>query len=233
MACPSAPTSKALAAAVALSAFAVPAWAAEPPVVMELFQSQGCSSCLPADANVNALAGKTGLLALSFAVTYWDNQGWKDTFAKPEFTARQVAYARGMRRRQVATPEVVINGHTDLMGANRSELETAVRDAGRPHQARVVLDGDRADVSGAFKGAAPADVWLVRYDPREQQVAIQRGENGGKTVAHRNIVRELVRLGEWSGPAAQYPLPASPDPALKTAVLVQARDGGPILGAAG
>ena len=99
-------------------------------MVVELFQSQGCSSCPPANANVIALADRPDVLALSFGVTYWDDLGWKDTFATPQYTARQWDYARALRPRNVATPQVVINGRRDVVGNDRGELEPAIR--GRP-----------------------------------------------------------------------------------------------------
>jgi hypothetical protein len=223
---------KHLGLALLIAGAAIPVRAADkPPVVVELYQSQGCSSCPPADLNVNALADRADVLALSFAVTYWDQLGWKDTFARDAFTARQYDYAKGFKRSQVATPQVVINGRSDLVGNNRAQLLDAIATA-------APLAGPALSVSGGkvVIGAAPArpeaDVWLVRYDPRVQQVAVRRGENAGKTLPHRNIVRELVRLGPWTGKPATFALPVTTDPNLKTAVLVQARRGGPILSAA-
>jgi hypothetical protein len=90
--------------------------------VVEIFQSQGCSSCPPANANVMALSGRPDILTLSFGVTYWDHLGWKDTFAKPQYTERQWDYARAFHRDQVFTPEVVVNGRADVVGQNREEL---------------------------------------------------------------------------------------------------------------
>ena len=199
-------------------------------MVLELFQSQGCSSCPPANANVNGLVDRPDVLALNFGVTYWDNLGWKDTFAKKEFTARQYDYAHGKLGSTVATPEVVVNGRLDLIGNNRRDLETAIRTAGPPKGASVLLSGNQAAVAAATP--ANADVWLVRYDPRMRMVAIRAGENSGRTLPHRDVVVELVRLGGWTGKAQTYALPPASDPLLRTAVFVQARNGGPILGAA-
>jgi len=202
------------------------------PVVVELFQSQGCSSCPPANANVNAIAGRPGVLALSFGVTYWDSLGWKDTFASKAFTERQYAYARGLGRSNVATPQVVVNGRIDLVGGDRAALERAIRRAGPVGPARVAFAPGAVSIAA---GAAPwngADVWLVRYDPRILSVPIKRGENNGKTLPHRNIVRELVRLGGWTGTVQTFRLAPPRDPAWRTAVLVQAAGGGAILGAA-
>ncbi len=226
---------RAACAALALAASAVgPAWAADRahPVVVELFQSQGCSSCPPANANVMAVADRPDVLALSFQVTYWDQLGWKDTFAHPAFTSRQWDYAHAWKRPNVATPQVVVNGRRDLIGSDRGELDgalkAAARDAAGP---TLTVTVTRASLAAAPR-AKPADVWLVRYDPRVVQVPIRRGENGGKTLPHRNVVRELVRLGGWTGSAASFDLPAAKDPSLRTAVLLQAGPGGPILAAA-
>jgi hypothetical protein len=202
------------------------------PVVVELFQSQGCSSCPPADANLNAIADRPDVLALSFAVTYWDDLGWKDTFASPQFTARQYAYARGLGQPNVATPQIVINGRHDLVGNDRRELDAAIHGAGQPAGASLDIAGGAVRVAAGPAPARGADVWLVRYDPRVQLVAIRRGENGGKTLPHRDIVRQFVRLGGWFGAARSFPLPSGGAPGLKTAILVQTADGGPILAAA-
>jgi hypothetical protein len=204
---------------------ALPAQAA--PTVVELFQSQGCSSCPPAIANVNALAARPDVLALMFAVTYWDQLGWKDTFAKPEFTARQVAYGRRFGD-GAYTPEVVINGRTDLVGADRHLLDAAISHATPLAGPPLSLAGNKISVGAA---SGNAEVWLVRYDPRVQNVPIGAGENGGITIAHKNIVRQMVRLGGWVGAAQSYALPAGGDPAWRSAVLVQEKDSGPILSA--
>lgn len=212
--------------------FAGTARAADPahPVVVELFQSQGCSSCPPANANVMAIADRPDVLALSFGVTYWDQLGWKDTFASAKFTARQWDYAHGLGLDNVFTPQVVVNGRRYGVGIDNGELRT------------LISTGDRGDSGPALTvrgpvltiAAAPrqvADVWLVRYDPRIVQVPIRRGENGGRTLPHKNIVRELTLLGQWSGGAETLALPKPADPTLRTAVLVQRPKGGPILAA--
>ena len=202
------------------------------PVVVELFQSQGCSSCPPADANLNAIADRPDVLALSFAVTYWDQLGWKDTFASPLFTARQYAYARGLHHSNVATPQVVINGRRDLVGNDRPALDAAIHAAGEPAGASLAIARGSVAIAAGPAPARGADIWLVRYDPRVQLVAIRRGENGGKTLPHRDIVRQFVRLGGWFGAARSFPLPRGGGAGLKTAILVQTADGGPILAAA-
>ena len=205
----------------------------EHPTVVELFQSQGCSSCPPANANLMAFADRPDILALSFGVTYWDSLGWKDTFAQPQFTARQSAYAQARGSDQVFTPQVVVNGRADGVGADRHEFEALIRAGDRGDGGpRLTLEPGAVSISAATAPQAGADVFLVRYDPRVVQVPIQRGENGGKTLPHRNVVRQLVRLGRWTGAAARFTLPAGQDPNLSTAILVQTAGAGPILAAA-
>ena len=219
-------------AVMALTGAASVAMAADAahPEVVELFQSQGCSSCPPANANVLAIADRPDVLTLSWQVTYWDQLGWKDTFGSPAFTARQWDYARGFHRREVATPEVVVNGRADIVGSNRSELEDLLHRADRGDGGpTVAISGDHVTVGG---DGSRGVVVLVRYDPNVIQVPIRRGENGGRTLPHKNVVREIVRLGDWSGGERTYALPPAVRPGLKTAVLVEAAPGGAILAAA-
>ena len=208
--------------------------AADPahPAVVELFQSQGCSSCPPANANFIPLADRPDVLALSFQVTYWDNLGWKDTFDDPAFTARQWDYAHAWKKGQVATPQVVVNGRAETVGAAPGEIAALIAKADRGADGpRVTLSAEAVTVSGA-KPVRPAEVWLVRYDPRIVQVAIQRGENGGRTLPHKNVVRLLRRLGAWNGGEARFALPGPPAPGLRTAAIVQDGRGGAIIAAA-
>ncbi len=222
----------ALFASALTAATAGSALAADPshPAVVELFQSQGCSSCPPANANVMALADRPDVLALSFQVTYWDQLGWKDTFDSPQYTARQWEYARAFRHTQVYTPQVVVNGRIDVVGVRKGEIEQTLAKADRGQGGpRVSVAGGQVAV-GAATGRG--QVWLVRYDPRIVQVPVRRGENAGKTLPHRNVVRQLVKLGDWSGRAQAYRLPADAGAGLKTAILVQAGEGGAIVAAA-
>lgn len=218
-----------LSAAGATGAFASDA---AHPVVVELFQSQGCSSCPPANANLLAIVDRPDVLALSFGVTYWDQLGWKDTFAKREFTDRQWAYAHAFRRSEVFTPQIVVNGRVNGVGADRREFASLVhegdRGAGGP---ALSLHANTVTVGAAAAPPEGADVLLVRYDPRTLDVPIRAGENGGRTLPHRNVVKGLVRLGAWNGRAARFVLPRASDPALATAVLVQSANAGPILAA--
>lgn len=221
----------AIASAIVLAACSESAVAQ--PTVVELFQSQGCSSCPPANENIIALTGRPDLLVLSFGVVYWDRLGWKDTFASRENTQRQRDYANGgLKRDNVATPEVVINGYIDIVGNDRAQLDRAIRSAKLPTAPpAITFDGAKVSVAESKAPVTSADVWLVRYDPRTVQVAIKAGENGGRTLPHRNVVRELVRLGVWTGRATMLAVPAATDSAYRTAILIQGGSGGPILSA--
>jgi len=212
------------------TAAALPASADEvrPLTVVELFQSQGCSSCPPANANVIALSGRPDLLTLSFGVTYWDQLGWKDTFASPQYTARQWDYAHAFGRNEVFTPEVVVNGRADVVGSNRAELEALIARQTSKRGPAISFANGVVDV-GAGEGGGR--VWLVRYDPNVVQVPIARGENAGRTLPHKNVVKQLVDLGGWSGKAARYEIPASPNASWNSAVLVEEGPGGAIIAA--
>ena len=200
------------------------------PVVVELYQSQGCSSCPPANAALNSIADRSDVLALSFAVTYWDRLGWKDTFGSPRFTARQQDYASAGRG-EVATPEFVVNGTYAVVGSNRGALDAAIVRAGSPSGGPAIAAAPSSvRVEGGAAGA-PATVWLVRYDPQTREVPIRAGENGGRTLPHRNIVRELVKLGDWRGSVATFQLPVAHEAGLASAVFVQRGTGGPIVSA--
>lgn len=201
------------------------------PVVVELFQSQGCSSCPPANANVAALSSRPDIIALSYSVTYWDHLGWKDTFAKPAFTERQRAYARSGQSDGVYTPQVVINGARAVVGVNRAKLDDAVASAPALKGPGITRDGDAVAVAGGSGGTA--DLLLVTYDPREHRVPVKAGENTGRTLPHRNIVVDLREIGTWQGKALRIALPKPPaDAGLRGVVLLQQGSGGPILGAA-
>ncbi|HEY9133101.1 MAG TPA: DUF1223 domain-containing protein [Dyella sp.] len=201
------------------------------PVVVELFQSQGCSSCPPADANLNALAARADILALSYAVTYWDDLGWKDTFAQQAFTDRQWVYARRRGRTDVWTPQVFINGRRDVVGTDRTQLDDAVAEAATTMKRGPALSWREGRLHVGAGEAGTYDVWLVRYDPRTLEVPIGAGENGGRVLPHRNIVRQLVRLGSWSGGEQDFTLPMPTIAGLATAAFIQAGPGGAIIDA--
>jgi hypothetical protein len=207
------------------------AWAAESgPTVIELFTSQGCSSCPPANANLAALSDRPGLLALSFSVTYWDRLGWKDTFGRPDYTARQEAYETPLGESGAFTPQMVIDGRKSFVGNDLGEIERAVAAARRDAGPLLTMRGGVAQIGG---GAAPrggADIWLIRYDPRSVEVPVLRGENAGRTLPHKHVVHELSLLGRWTGSPITVRTPNAED-GLRTAVIVQVHAGGPILAA--
>jgi hypothetical protein len=202
------------------------------PTVIELFQSQGCSSCPPAEASVGAVSGRSDVLALAFEVDYWDRLGWKDTFSKAAWTARQYAYAHAMGGDGVYTPQVVVNGRVagDALepGSLAGLMSRGDRGAGGPN---VGFSGGAVTVGAGAAPAGGADVWLARYIPHTVEVAIPRGENAGRTLPFKDVVREMVLLGKWQGQAATFPVPGG-DSSLAEAALVQAHGAGPILAAA-
>jgi hypothetical protein len=213
--------------AFVMAAFAGGAARAQP-VVVELFTSQGCSSCPPANASLAAISDRPDVLALSFGVTYWDYLGWKDTFAKPEFTRRQVSYERGLGHDGPFTPQIVVNGSSDTVGNEPGEVERLVSASGL-NGPQIRVEGGTVSV-GVAAPTSSADVWLVRYEPRTINVSVARGENEGVTLPHKHVVRELTRLGAWSGQAATFKISPAQD-GLATAILVQRPNGGAILAA--
>jgi len=211
---------------------------AKSPVVVELFTSQGCSSCLKADGLMGEVADRPGILVLTYAVDYWDYLGWRDTFAKEDYSTRQRAYMKRMSGREVYTPQIVVNGTAETAAIHADKVDqliaTARRAKGLPSpQIRQRSDTRISVGSGRFpKGGA--EVWLVRYDPSDQAVEIKRGENRGKTMVYHNVVRDLVRLGSWTGKARSYTLPPpetdSAGEGLESVILVQGARGGRMLG---
>ena len=215
----------ALALAVSLGAAA-----AQTLTVVELFTSQGCSSCPPANANLIKVKDHPGVLALSFNVTYWDYLGWKDTFGRQEFTQRQVTYEPALGHDGTFTPQVVVNGHADVVGAAPGEIQNLISSAGHISGPSLSLDGGKVSIGAGSAPGGRADVWLVRYGKGVIEVPVARGENTGRTLPHANVVHSLEKLGSWSGDATSLPLPAASG-GLSTAVLVQTQGGGPILAA--
>ena len=211
-----------------MAAAMLPGAARAQPIVVELFTSQGCSSCPPANAILRAIADRPDVLALSYSVTYWDYLGWKDTFAKPAFTERQYAYEAGLHHSGPFTPQIVVDGAADTIGNRMEDVEHLVA-AARLDGPAISLTGGKLKVSAA-PANGDADVWLVRYDARVINVPVGRGENEGVTLPHKNVVRELTRLGGWSGEEIVFALPAA-RAGLSTAILIQEIHGGPIIAA--
>lgn len=226
---------------VVAASCAWPALAAEPVRgVVELFTSQGCSSCPPADRLLSELAKSPDLITLSFSVNYWDYIGWKDTLADPAFTARQKGYAAVRGDGQVYTPQAVVDGLTHVVGSDRQEIDGALTSSARRRGAMTVpvtlaMAGPKisVDVAGAApNGPSKAVVWLLDTIP-EKTVAIGRGENSGRSVTYTNVVRKISRLGDWDGKPAHFELMSRLND-NGYVVLLQASDAGPgpILGAA-
>jgi len=197
------------------------------PVIVELFTAQGCVGCPEANARVEAVADEPGVIALTWAVDYWDYLGWEDTFAKPEFAQRQRAYRRSLRLRNVSTPQVVIDGRRQVAGGSGAALQTAIdEEAARrifPPEIEFRESGDRVGVGSGTAPAGGAEVVAVMYTPGPQTVEIQSGDNRGRTVRHTNVVRSFRSLGDWTGQPRLYALPAARDPDQAVAILVQAK----------
>ncbi|MGP0057909.1 MAG: DUF1223 domain-containing protein [Beijerinckiaceae bacterium] len=201
------------------------------PVVVELFTSQGCSSCPPANANLIKLSQQPGVLALSFSVTYWDYLGWKDVFGKPEFTNRQAVYEPGLGQPGPFTPQMVVNGHFSTVGASLGDVESLIAKAAGDAGPEIALSAGKLTIGQGRAPAEGADVWLVQYDANIVNVPVARGENTGRTLPHTRVVHSLSRLSDWNGQALALAIPPAPA-GLRTAILVQTHNGGPILAAA-
>jgi hypothetical protein len=225
------------------SSLAVPAKPTADPAVIELFTSQGCSSCPPADALLAELGKRSGFITLSFSVDYWNYLGWHDTLSSPANSARQRDYARMRGDGQVYTPQVVVDGMMHVNGGNEAAIEMAIRNATERLRAVKVPVSMHAEDSTLVIGigAAPetsdkrdATVWLAVAKDKES-VAISRGENRGKTITYSHPVRELAPVGMWKGEPMTLRLPLKD---LRTApgdvlvALLQMENCGPILGAA-
>ncbi|MDP4002362.1 thioredoxin family protein [Methylobacterium sp. NEAU K] len=209
---------RALYAALMLYAVSAAARVQAEPIraVVELFTSQGCGACRSADPVIRDLARQPGMVALTLPVTYWDYLGWKDTLALRPLNERQRAYARGRGARQIFTPQVVVDGGGVAVGSDRAALERLLREAsqrgGLPIPVRGEMHGDRILVeAGAAPEAKPefrGDVWLVPV-LRSRAIAIQSGENGGRTATYINVVRGMVRLGPWTGQPTHFDVPCT------------------------
>lgn len=220
--------------AAALLCLAAVARAQLRPAVVELFTSEGCSSCPPAEAYIGELARRPDVLALAFHVDYWDDLGWRDRFGLPEAVRRQSAYAKVLGLSSVYTPQVVLDGRRNFVGSDRVAINKALSE-NRPDApvAVTMQDGEVLITLGAQQGVAPSDVTLVAYQ-RSAVSAIGRGENSGRTLTEFNIVRSIKILGRWDGRVQQYhaPLKTIPHDSTDVAVLVQPVGQGAIIGAA-
>jgi hypothetical protein len=213
--------------------------AQEATAVIELFTSQGCSSCPPADRLAGELVGDEKLIVLSLPVDYWDYLGWHDTLALHSHTQRQKAYAAVRGDRQVYTPQMVIDGIAQRVGSERGSIERALVESkgNLAVSVRIERKGGNLEIDIGGGIGTPAGVWLLAV-VRSKTVAIGRGENRGKTITYNNVVRTWQRLGAWSGGALHHTVPvaaiADAD-ADQVVVIVQSGSTeapGPIYGAA-
>jgi hypothetical protein len=205
------------------------------PVVVELFTSQGCSSCPPADALLGELAGRQNVIALGFHVDYWDSIGWRDPYSMPEATERQRLYVGALRLSSAFTPQAVIGGGRSLVGSDRQVIAAATAQGaapGVPVEAAVMQNELVVSLPDGAVGR-DHDVTLVAYLP-QATTRVGRGENSGRTLVDFNIVRHFRRLGTWAGKAGMWRvrLDSLPRDATHVAVLVQEANQGAITGAA-
>jgi len=207
-----------------------PAQADPRPAVVELFTSQGCSSCPPADALLGEVARRNDVIALGFHIDYWDNLGWKDPFSTPQSTERQRRYAR-LFGTPVYTPQLVVDGAREMVGSQRDAVFAALHDTTPQNIAPVAFAADRHTVTvGPAAGSERAgQVWLVRF-VQKRRTSVGAGENARRTLDDTNGVETLSRLGDWNGTEVSIPV-EMPEAGKGIAVLVQAEDGH-ILGAA-
>jgi hypothetical protein len=202
-----------------------------PIVVVELFTSQGCSSCPPAEALLIDLADHPNVLALAFHVDYWDRLGWADPYSSPEATQRQYDYAGHLGESNVYTPQIVVDGREAMIGSNRAQVLAAI-DAALAYPGPAVSLSFRREggslAIGIGAGRGQGRLLLVGFDPRIV-TAVRRGENAGRKIEQANVVRSVETVAEWDGSALDF---ARPVPlGERTALILQAQDGR-ILGAA-
>ena len=208
------------------------------PVVVELFTSQGCSSCPTADDYLGELARRNDVVALSFHFDYWDYIGWKDPFGSAAGTARQRDYGRALGLHMVYTPQMIVDGRADAVGSDKDAVERLI--AATKRRDRVDI-GFSIDEMGRLFVELPdhplagmATVWLAVFD-KQHKTDVARGENSGATLSDYNVVRELRRVGNWPGRAVQLPVAMAPDAGAKhdgCAIIVQLGETGPVLAAA-
>lgn len=188
--------------------------AADPRAVVELFTSQGCSSCPPADKILGELAQDPSIIALSMPIDYWDYLGWKDTLADARFTARQRAYSHVRGDRDVYTPQAIINGELHVIGSDRAGIENAIHTARGPGIMSVPVSMTVSDkqvnvtVAAAASHALPrhGEVWICALS-RAVPIRIGRGENRGREITYHNVVRNWLKVGDWTGQAGSWSVP--------------------------
>ncbi|MFQ6552799.1 DUF1223 domain-containing protein [Aestuariibius insulae] len=207
--------------------------AADAPVIVELYTSQGCSSCPPADAMLQELSERDDVIALALHVDYWDYIGWKDSFAHPGHTDRQRGYARAAGESTIYTPQFVVGGVDHIVGTQPADLEQQIEAhlaAPDAVEMALVRDGGAVRLTGAAGDlAGPVDLHMLRYTPA-QRVAIRKGENRGRVMDYSNIVSDWQVIGQWD-PREALDLRVDAAGELPVVVIAQRPDHGPILGA--
>src|SRR5215469_3612040 len=216
-----------LAALVCFGLGAAASHAAERPILVELFTSEGCSSCPPADALLAELASRPDVVALSFHVDYWDRLGWQDPFSSPDATRRQHGYADLLGLATVYTPQIVVDGRWQAVGSGRNEVERALGAAGRNRDEVPVSlagDRDRAKITlGPGGDGIPAVLLLIGFDLRHVE-AMTHGENSGRTLSHVDVVRSIEEVAQLDGRTRGFEVPIRA-PCDRIAAILQARDG--------
>jgi hypothetical protein len=216
-----------LLALICLALGIAPLHAGERPIVVELFTSEGCSSCPPADALLAELAGRPDVLALSFHVDYWDRLGWKDPFSSPDATRRQHGYAELLGLATVYTPQMVVDGRWQAVGSDRAEVEQALGSARRNRDevsVALAVDRGRAQITlGQGGNGVAGDLLLIGFD-RRHVTAVSRGENGGRTLSHVDVVRSIEEIGQFDGRRRAFEAPIR-SPSDRVAAILQGRDG--------
>ena len=186
----------------------------EPRAVIELFTSQGCSSCPPADKLIAEYSRDPSVVALTLAVDYWDYLGWKDTLAMSGHSNRQRAYAKARGDRQVYTPQAVVDGALHALGSDKAAIERAIKQAREQNALALPVTVERAGdkvtvtVPASEGEKGPAEVWLCPIS-KSVSVTIGRGENTGHTITYSNVVRRWIKLGDWTGKAETYSVPVA------------------------
>lgn len=209
--------------AVGWMATGATSYAAQPLTVAELFTSEGCSSCPPADRLLQSLADNPNILALSFHVNYWDYIGWKDPFALQSSTDRQRHYARALQSSSVFTPQMIVGGRYSVVGSQGGDVKEAlVKASGLASVASITIDRaqNSAMIAPIGRIKTPLDIWLVRYQKQATSV-VARGENAGSTLNHRNVVRSIEKVGSWDGAEHSISLPVARDATDGVAILLQ------------
>ena len=206
---------------------------AQSPVVVELFTSQGCSSCPPADKLLHELAQRNDVIPLALHVDYWDYIGWKDEFSHPDYAKRQRGYAMQAKRRSVYTPQMIVNGVTDIVGARRMELSKAIaHHADLPSRVELSVNRSGSEIlinAQPTNVDGPLIVRMLRYTP-QRSAHITRGENAGHTMLYANVTENWTVLAEWDGTTA-LALTTVVEGDKPVVVLVQQDQHGPILAA--